>query len=1371
MAASAGELVEGAKVSADLAKGGTGLYRSVRKVDPGAARQAAADVENYTRPLTDAQAAVSDLTALEERRTKVLRSMKTVQDSYAQAAARAARNGDQAQAQAIEARIKRMHQLRKEYESLQDTEREYMSLRAKAARLSKQGDLSPADADELRRTNEQIAQMRPQFESIASDLREASQYSANLGDTMSDDVAGGSKKAAENVEDIKEDTKEANKQAGLLARTWERISAAKGEFIAGMSLGVVFSEMNAIADKAIETYYSYGQALDHANYGTRTLIVDTWNLAKMQTRLNLSAARMNMPIEAANEAYTKLSQTVRTIYGKNGKIRTDIATDAIENILAFARVTGASVDQATELYARLVNQFGKSHKQAKDGLNVIARSGQLVNETLEEMGVSGSIFLNDLTGVLNDAAQAFDGFTLNVDHLSARVAHAVKVGKELGMTYNQSMDVAKQLTGIFAKPGGYLGFQAGEQLRQELQKLLAGVDDAEERARIISSHYKVSASTARTLDIARNDVNAQMQVMEIMKGTDAGMQKQYELMRGIAKGNAQSLEVFKQFVGGENLSPEQSGDLLQVLQNGGSFEEFKLALGATKDKTNASSVIDQSIMAPTMVKEIMKAIATSPEYHTFGLFVVGMWKFMQKLTMITVLIGTLGRLYKVFQGMPKVFDNVKAAMAGPMDRFSAWADSKLAAPMQAMNEKLAPLREYATEGRAVMTQFWRHVRTGAVLDRLGQWLKISKDYLSKIMHSGFDLRALLRSGAARVQLLGGAAAAGANRAYQRMSGSFKDKFAGVDLSIAANARDTLSRAANRLGSVTGTARAGIMGVAETAQAQIAGMAAGFGGGFGAGAAGGAPMIDEALAAGELGEETAGSVPAGRGARLSARARLARMRARRGVKATPGMMSKLFGKGRAGFKRVGEIGGPVLKPLGKIGFLNSFLGKSLLMGTFMTAGLGAMGALDAGLTNEENPDEEDVDTAGTRKFGADIAAKQQGLGELGEALAAARATGDRALIDALESEAKAKEEELKLVEDRKSEFDAKDKAYKQKLTMINAIKDRMERLKKLNRPQKEIDAQQALLDRLEKEAGQDKDWLNKRGADTTVDNKKWAGLGSMIIKAQGMMHGALALLHLPGISGIWSNFVGMIVGLKAKLAAGFGKAMGMAKRFPFIQKAIGRVAGVAEKFGIGRLLGFASKSAKLIGKFVPGIGDALQGITDGIATEGSIGKKIFVGAASAASSFAARTGTLTAAAGLGIGTGGLGAGGSLMLGLASEGVALGAAKAGGYGASKVWDKWVGPMLGEDVQEVAPVESGNVVMPNAPVPGAVVMTPSSMPGSGQVTAPAPQNSVGRARIQDDSAGNSRMVIEISNSNQWLDNKLMRLSSDRSGYAGKV
>ena len=229
MAASAGEIVEGAKVSADLAKGGVGAYRRVRTVDPSKARQAAADVENYTRPLTDAQAAVSDLTALEQRRAKVLQSMKTVQDSYAQAAAKAARNGDQAAADAIEARIDRMKQLRSEYDSLKDTEREYMALRAKAARLTQQGDLSPADAEELRRTNEQIAQMKPQFESIASDLREASQYSANLGDTMSDDVAGGSKKAADNIENIKDDTKEANKQAGLLARTWEKISAAKGD--------------------------------------------------------------------------------------------------------------------------------------------------------------------------------------------------------------------------------------------------------------------------------------------------------------------------------------------------------------------------------------------------------------------------------------------------------------------------------------------------------------------------------------------------------------------------------------------------------------------------------------------------------------------------------------------------------------------------------------------------------------------------------------------------------------------------------------------------------------------------------------------------------------------------------------------------------------------------------------------------------------------------------------------------------------------------------------------------------------------------------------------------------------------------------------
>lgn len=1371
MAASAGEIVEGAKVSADLAKGGVGAYRRVRAVDPSKARQAAADVENYTRPLTEAQAAVSDLTALEQRRAKVLQSMKTVQDSYAQAAARAARNGDQAAADAIEARIDRMKQLRSEYDSLKDTEREYMALRAKAARLTQQGDLSPADAEELRRTNEQIAQMKPQFESIASDLREASQYSANLGDTMSDDVAGGSKKAADNVENIKDDTKEANKQAGLLARTWEKISAAKGEFIAGMSLGVVFSEMNAIADKAIETYYSYGQMLDHTSYGTRTLVVDTWNLAKMQTRLNLSAARMNMPIEAANEAYTKLSQTVRTIYGKNGKIRTDIAADAIENIMAFARVTGASVDQATELYARFVNQFGKSHKQAKEGLNVIARSGQLVNETLEEMGVNGSIFLNDLTGVLNDAAQAFDGFTLNVDHLSARVAHAVKVGKELGMTYNQSMDVAKQMAGIFAKPGGYLGFQAGEQLRQELQQLLAGVSDAEERARIISSHYKVSTSTARTLDIARNDVNAQMQVMEIMKGTDAGMQKQYELMRGIAKGNAQSLEVFKQFVGGENLSPEQSGDLLQVLQNGGSFEEFKLALGATKDKSGASAVIDQSIMAPTMVKEFLKAIVTSPVYHTFGLLTAALWKVVKTVTLLTTAIVTIGQLHKLFTGMPTVFttikDKINAKFNNPMDRFTAWANSKLAAPMQAVNDKLAPAGKYMADGRAVLNQFWRHVRSGAVLDRLGQWLKISKEYLGKIMHSSFDLRALLRSGAARVQIITGSAAAGANRAYQRLSGSFKDKFGGVDLSIATNARNSLSRAAERFGSTVGTAKVGIMSVAEAAQAQIAGMAAGMGGlgGFG----GGDAMIDEAAA---IGEATAGSVPAGKGARLGARARAARRAARRGAKAAPGRLSNLFRRGRTGISAAAEVGAPVLKPLGKIGFINSALGKAALMGTFMTIGMGAMTAFDqSAMTNEDNPDEEDTNTAGTRKYGEAIANQQKDLGELGEALAAARATGDKALIESLELEAKAKEEEFKAINDKKSLLDEKDRAYSQKLVMIKAVKDRIKRLKKLGRPKKEVEAQEALLSRLEEQAGNDKDAINKQGADTTVDNKKWMGLSGKLLAAQGLLHTGLAMLKLPMIAGAWSNFVGAIKWIKGKVGAGFSKAIGFAKRFPFAQKAIAKVAGFVEKYGFSKLIGAAAKSGKLIARFVPGIGDAIQGITDGLATEGSIGKKLFVGASSAAGSFAARTGTLAAAAGVGIGTGGLGIGGSLLLGAASEGAALGGAKAAGWGANKAWDKWIGPMLGEDVQGVDATDAHNIVSPNAPVPNAVVMTPSSisLPNSGQLTAPS--STTARGRIQDDSAGNSRMVIEISNSNQWLDGKLMRLSSDRSGYAGKV
>lgn len=1371
MFASSSEIWEGSKTAVEMGRAGMSAAQRTRRIDPGAARQAAADVQNYTKPLMDAQSAVSDLTALEERRAKVLKSMKTVQDSYAHSAARAASNGDKAQAEALKERITKMGELRSEYEKLAEQERQYMSLRARAAQLQGKGSLTGSEAEELKKANEQIAEMKPQFESIAEDLREASKFSSTLGDNMSGDVASGTEKSADNMRDFKDDSKEAAKQSGIIAKTWGKIKDLKGEFVAGLATATVFAELNTIADKAIEVYYGYGQSLENTGYGLRSLAVDTWNLAKMQTRLSLSAARMNMPMEAANDAFVKLSQSVRLIYGKDGKIRTDIAADAIENILAFSRVTGSSVDQATELYARLVNQFGKSHTKAKEGLNSIARSGQLVNETLKSMGVDGSIFLNDLTGVLNDAAQAFDGFTLNVDYLSARVSHAVKVGKELGMTYNQSMDVAKQMTGIFSKPGGYLGFQAGEQLRQDLEQAVRGVEDAEERARILSTRYGISTSTARTLDIARKDVNAQMQVMEIMKGTDAGMQKQFDLMRGIANGNSQSLEVFKQFVGGENLSPEQAGDLLQVLQKGGGFEEFKIALGSSKDKAGAASVIDQSIMAPTMIKEIMKALVTSPEYHAWGLLAVGGWKFMQKLTKVMTVIASIGLLVKLVKGIPQFMSNIKEAFAGPIDRFTSWFQAKTEMPMSMLGKTLPSIAEFSVMGKEVFSDLWRHVKSGSVFDKLGAWLKISRDYLSTIARSSFDVGALLRTGAAKVQTVSAQAAALAERSYASVMGSYKDTGASVNLDIN-GALDKVVKSISSVTGLTGDASKSIEVITKAALAKI-GMANG-GGLPGTGGIAGSPdfigpQLPGAGSPDFIGPQGMSQHKAAR--RAKAEALRAKLRDSSGNKlGRSGRMGKAFSTARSGFGKLTKVGAPLLGPLKSLGWLNSPLGQAALMGGIGLATTGFMSAVDAGVTNSDNPDEEDNSGAGGRKYGEDLSQKRSELGDLGEALEAARATGDQALIDALASEAAAKEEELKVEQLKKSKLDTLDKSYTQKLVMIKTIKSRIERLKDLGRDEKEIKAQEDLLSRLEKEAGEAKGKINAEGADTSIDKEKWGGFGTWLTSAQGVMRSALSLLNLPTFAGAWANIAGAASWLKDKIGAGFGWAIKNAGRIPIIgpkiASVIAKVGGVAEKYGLGRMLSKLGAGAKFIGKWVPGVGDLLQGVTDGIATEGSMGKKLFVGAASTAGSFAARSAMLAGAAGLGIGTAGLGTVGSIGMGVASAGAGMAGGKAAGYGAEKLWNSISGEGPG-GVDAIVPDSSKDTG--NAPIQGANMINPNTSQVAATGVGGGSANARGRWSAVD-SAGKSQLIIDVPNTQTWMDSGLMRLSSDKSGLSGR-
>ena len=538
--------------------------------------------------------------------------------------------------------------------------------------------------------------------------------------------------ASRYADDLNTSLDSSAKSASKLSQAIGNVKQNLGAYLKWAAVGGLVSsalrDLSEDADRVVESYYSMGESMARTRKGMHGLIKDTWNLSLQSGRLQMAAARMNMPAEAALHIQEKLMRSTRAFFGPNGKLRYDLIGNTAMQVMAFARITGASVEQSTDLLARLMNQYGKSPRQAVSGLQAIARAGQMVNEELHDMGKDGGVALEDMVGLINDASGAFDGFTLNVEHLAARVSHAVKIGQELGMTYNQAADTAKQMTSIFAKPGGYIAFQAGEQLRQDIESTLKGLTDTEDRAKALSQKYGINVAQGRTLDIAAQGPNAQMNVMEELKGTTAGMEKQFDLMQEQARNNSLSLDVFKQFVGGENLSAEQSGDLMQMLKaQNGSFKDWQRHLDMSKKDVAADKVIDQSVFVPTMAKEWIKATSGAMKLNIAA--GIGIFKGAITGLKFAAFIAIGYSIIKAIMNLKQVMRNVDGVL-------TKWFGDKY---VQKKELLLLGLRRAKQEASGA----WTYMRSGTMFRDL-------KSFFHNVGTGIGDLVRAFRNGSARV---------------------------------------------------------------------------------------------------------------------------------------------------------------------------------------------------------------------------------------------------------------------------------------------------------------------------------------------------------------------------------------------------------------------------------------------------------------------------------------------------------------------------------------------------------------------------------------------------------------------------------------------
>lgn len=1273
-------------------------------------RRARAELEATLKPMEKMNDYQSSQFSLEQRREKVLTNMLKMQKAYEQSAKA---SSDKETSQAFKEKARAIDDLRNQYSALEKQERRYMELAKRVNELKHKGKLSNNEADELARANAEMDILAPQFKDISEQMQDINKSADELGDTMGGSVADGAEKSSKHMKDFGENTDESVKKTGKLAEMWQGLKDNLGKITIGALLGSAFAEFNELTNKNIEAYYNYGQAMSRVDHGVLRLSKDTWNLARMQTRLQYSANAMNLPLEAGAEIFTNLSQKVRNLYDSQGHLQFNVATRAAENIMAFSRVTGASIDQSTDLYARFINHFGRTNDQAIKGLNSIARAGQLVNEELQDAGIHGGIFISDLTGIINDAAGAFDGFTLNVEHLSSRVAMAVKTGHELGMTYDQAMDSAKQMASIFSKPGGFLGFQAGEQLRQDIASATKGIDDAEERASVLSSKYKISTSSARTLDVASKDVNAQMQVMDILKGTDAGMEKQFDLMKGVADNNAQSLEVFKQFVGGENLTAEQSGDLLQILRKGGNFSDFKSHVDRTKDETRADQVISNSVLGPKMIVDWIKA-SMGPVNRIRLAAAMTTLKAATAAGSVFAKIAKWAFIVAAVLAIPKM---VRLGMAWAMDRFGdkiAWAKSWFVKFGNFTKFAFNKAEPYFKGALQTTKRIWGYVRSGSLFDHLGIFIKKAGGYLADIPRVLHSIWSLFRSGAARVTATiakGGKGAAGlAARGYKRFSKGYKDSGAGVIDNLA--------------GGFTGVL-----------------------GGIG-------DFVGDALdpTGGEFGSGSAGQseIAAARRRRREYMVKQGREE-QNWAKEGKSVRWRKFGRT---MHRAGSMLEPVAANLGKAKAYGGSLGKyAFAAGTALTIGTALMGA-DSAVSDDLNKDDEKK-TAGQRKYKDKVDDNQKKSDDISETLEAVRGTHDQALIAALEAEQKAKMEERKFLDKDIDRLDKLEADYDNKKKQIKTLEDLKKKIGKKGRKHSKeaTDALQKEIDALTKTKNADKDALNKEGMSPASDNAWYNQIGDWISRSANW------------VTDIYAGFEGMKMAgaMIAKVASWGARALAsltgktgvLTQVIGWASEAKGLIGTLLDNPMIAKIVKVASGLGKFLTKAL--------GVLDGVAvfcnTEGSLDEKIVAGVAGGGASFAIRAtadAAATAIEGGGmaatVGTAGVGAPVGLGATIAAAGVTAAGQVAGHEAAAPT-----GAKVLEWYKQLKHSINGDTNVPTV-MPSAASSSSAGAPTNGNMT---------MGPVGPD--GKSQVTLTFCNAQQFVQSANGRIVSTQTGLSG--
>lgn len=416
------------------------------------------------------------------------------------------------------------------------------------------------------------------------------------------------------------------------AKTLDQIvSKAKVDMLEYARNTFTFANAARHAGEALKLLYKdysmFTEQLYKANGELKLSDVSFTKMAKNADVLQASSLKLRMFAAAANISAEEFGQLNEKLLGtymvmdKFGNFDSRKYEEMSKEMLNYSRLTGASLDESIGFHAKLRRQFSMTDAQAGKTMRGIIAAQKEVRGSTARSFADFATFDDDFQKSIQSIVDGYDGFKLDVSGVTGLFKEQVKVAEKLGMSYQETFDIAKKFVGLVTKKSSSaLEYASGQQIIKKVSSILGGDDQMralykkgvtdEERDSIINK--ALATDEAKKLKLNKDQLMAVAFAATRIVGGPNAMQAA-DAVRGSLLGSASKLNALNSMAGDNSVMANAllgtSGEdrvriamqLDEMRRSGMSGEDMAVKMSQDTDKSgdkNAPNAKENQLFNP-----------------------------------------------------------------------------------------------------------------------------------------------------------------------------------------------------------------------------------------------------------------------------------------------------------------------------------------------------------------------------------------------------------------------------------------------------------------------------------------------------------------------------------------------------------------------------------------------------------------------------------------------------------------------------------------------------------------------------------------------------------------------------------------------------